>query len=96
MVSANTCNWHPGGGSPGEGGGGNRPWGQRRNTSPYLGEKPIGTWTVWELTQDKAGLDRGPLQPCEGPCFIPWGEEGWGCAGGGGKSIFLDDQSTCP
>lgn len=22
-----------------------------------------------------------PLKPCEGPCFIPWGKEGWGCAG---------------
>lgn len=48
--------------------------GQRRNTSPYLGEKPIGTWTVWELTQDRVGLDCVPLKPCESPCFIPWGK----------------------
>lgn len=28
-----------------------------------------------------------PLKPCEGPCFIPWGKEGWGCAADPGRRV---------
>lgn len=95
MVSGNTCNWHPGGRSPGVGVGGNHLRGQRRDTSPYLGG------ANWHLdghgANTKGRVGRGPGAPapqtlCR-PSFYIQGEEGQGHAAAPAGEVWKEESS---
>lgn len=79
MVSGNTCNWHPGGHSPGVGVGGEIP-------SKDRGEIPALIWgeANWHLDGHRANTKGGgggvqehqSPKPCDGPRSTSWDREG--------------------
>lgn len=69
-VSGNAWNQYPGGHTP-RGGQGRLPMGTEQKYQPFLGKKPIGTWTDTKPTHRRggAGRDLGMQSPlaCQGP-----------------------------
>lgn len=71
MVSANTCNWHPGGGSPGEGEGEIASGDRGEIPALIWGKSQLALGRYWSLHRRRWDRRVGPSNPVRTPVLYP-------------------------